>query len=41
MPDKACKLAKINSGLVASGKDPTGERQAERGVRTFKELADD
>jgi integrase len=40
-PERARKLAKVKAGLVASGKDPMGERKAERGIRTFKELSDD
>jgi hypothetical protein len=40
-PEQARKLAKVKAGLVASGKDPMGERKAERGIRTFKELSDD
>jgi integrase len=40
-PDKARALAKVKAGQVAEGKDPMAERRAERGVRTFREIADD
>jgi hypothetical protein len=40
-PKEARKAAKKVLGAVAEGKDPLGERKAARGVRTFKDVADE
>src|SRR5882672_5646322 len=40
-PKEARKAAKKVLGAVEDGKDPLGERKAARGVRTFKDVADE
>ena len=40
-PKEARKAAKKALGAVEEGKDPLGERKAARGVRTFKDVADE
>ena len=40
-PKEARKAAKRVLGAVEDGKDPLGERKAARGVRTFKDVADE